>query len=103
MEPESARKRLSEERARIEQELAALGEPSVTSDEAEAAEDKAAQLDQIEREQVIREELKGTLASIERAEQRIEDGTYGTSVVSGEPIPPERLEALPWADRLVSE
>lgn len=103
MDPDRARKRLSEERARIEQELADLGDPSVTSDEAEAPEDKAAQLDQIEREQVISEELKGTLAAIERAQKRLEDGTYGTSVVSGEPIPEGRLEAVPWADRLVGE
>ncbi|HET8975206.1 MAG TPA: hypothetical protein VFN15_01145 [Solirubrobacterales bacterium] len=103
MDPDGARKRLGEERARIEQELADLGDPSVTSDEAEATEDKAVQLDQIEREQVIREELKGTLAAIERAQKRLEDGTYGTSVVSGEPIPEERLEAVPWADRLVGE
>jgi DnaK suppressor protein len=103
VDPDRARKRLSEERARIEQELADLGDPSITSDEAEATEDKAVQLDQIEREQVIREELKGTLAAIERAQKRLEDGTYGTSVVSGEPIPEGRLEAVPWADRLVGE
>jgi DnaK suppressor protein len=98
-----ARKRLAAERARIEQELVSLGDPSVANDEPEAPEDKAAQLDQIEREQAIREELKGTLSSIERAEKRIEDGSYGISVVSGEEIPAERLEAVPWADRLVGE
>ena len=103
MDPEQARKRLADERARIEQELEALGDPSVANDEPEAPEDKAAQLDQLEREQAIREELKGTLASIERAEKRIDDGTYGTSVVSGKPIPDERLNAVPWADRLVHE
>ena len=103
MDLDHARKQLAEERARVEDELAALGDPSVTSDEAEAPEDKATQLDQIEREQVIREELRGTLTSIERAEKRIADGSYGTSVVSGKEIPSERLEAVPWADRLVGE
>jgi DnaK suppressor protein len=103
MDLETARKRLADERARVEQELADLGERSVTTDEAEATEDKAVQLDQIEREQAVREELKGTLAAIERAEKRVEDGSYGKSIVSGESIPPERLDAVPWADRLVGE
>ena len=30
-------------------------------------------------------------------------GTYGLSVESGEPIPDERLERMPWAERTVEE
>ena len=30
-------------------------------------------------------------------------GTYGLSVDSGEPIPDDRLEAIPWAERTVEE
>ena len=30
-------------------------------------------------------------------------GTYGLSVESGEPIPDDRLEAVPWAERTVEE
>lgn len=44
-----------------------------------------------------------TLAQVERALRRIADGSYGMSEVSGEPIPIERLEALPSATTLVSE
>jgi RNA polymerase-binding protein DksA len=44
-----------------------------------------------------------TLARIERALERIEEGTYGSSEVSGEPIPLERLEAVPYATTLVNE
>jgi DnaK suppressor protein len=44
-----------------------------------------------------------TLAQVERALGRIEDGTYGVSEFSGKPIPRERLEAVPYAARLVSE
>ena len=44
-----------------------------------------------------------SLAEVEKALKRIEDGTYGVSEVSGKPIPLERLEALPWASRLVEE
>ena len=43
------------------------------------------------------------LAQVERALQRIEQGTYGLSEVSGKPIPIERLEALPYATTLVDE
>lgn len=43
------------------------------------------------------------LQEIEDALQRIEDGTYGISEKSGEPIPEERLEVMPTARLLVSE
>ena len=44
-----------------------------------------------------------TLAQIERALGRIDDGTYGVSEFSGKPIPKARLEAVPYAARLVDE
>ena len=47
--------------------------------------------------------LREELAAIERAEQRLRDGTYGLSVESGEPIPDERLEVVPWAERTAEE
>ena len=100
--PERARQRLSEERSRVEQSLAALaGEPP--SDEPGDFTSGGAQLDQAERDEAIREELNEVLAAIERAERRLEDGTYGVSVASGEPIPDARLEAIPWAERKVEE
>lgn len=43
------------------------------------------------------------LQEIEDALQRIEDGTFGISEKSGEPIPEERLEIMPTARLLVSE
>ena len=43
------------------------------------------------------------LAQVERALERIEQGTYGLSEVSGKPIPIERLEAVPYATTLVDE
>jgi DnaK suppressor protein len=43
------------------------------------------------------------LAAIERALQRLADGTYGVSVRSGEPIPDERLEADPAAELTAEE
>ena len=49
------------------------------------------------------ERLERELEAIERAEQRVEEGTYGISVESGEPIPDGRLEAIPWAERTAEE
>jgi len=47
--------------------------------------------------------LTEQLAAVERAEARLAAGTYGLSVDSGDPIPDERLEALPTAERTVRE
>jgi DnaK suppressor protein len=102
VELERARERLAEERARIERELAAVG-PQEAGEEPEDTGDQATDLDQAGKDDAIREDLQRTLEAIERAEQRLEEGSYGRSVVSGDPIPDQRLEALPWADRLVDE
>jgi DnaK suppressor protein len=103
MDAERARARLSEEKSRIEKELADLGNTPPGSDEPEDFGDSGAELDQSGRDSAIREDLKKILAAIERAEQRLDEGTYGVSVVSGKPIPDKRLEALPWAERTVEE
>jgi DnaK suppressor protein len=58
---------------------------------------------QDERDEGRREELENELAAVERAEARLDAGTYGLSVESGQPIPDGRLEALPTAERTVEE
>ena len=102
MDPERARERLAEERARIERELGGIGGPD-PPEEPEDTGDQADDLVQAGTDNALRDDLKRTLEAIQRAEQRLEEGTYGKSVVSGEPIPDERLEAIPWADRRVDE
>jgi DnaK suppressor protein len=102
MDPERARERLTEERARIERELERLGS-SQASDEPKDTGDQANELEQTDTENALRDDLRRTLEAIERAEGRVDEGTYGVSVVSGDPIPDERLEAIPWADRKVDE
>jgi RNA polymerase-binding transcription factor len=102
MDPERARERLAEERARIEQQLGEHEQPD-TSDEVEDSGDEADDLDRAGTDEAFLEQLRRNLDEIERAEQRLENGTYGKSVVSGDPIPDERLEAIPWADRNVDE
>jgi RNA polymerase-binding transcription factor DksA len=39
---------------------------------------------------------QGALYEIEEALKRIQDGTYGVCEVTGQPIEPERLAAIPW-------
>jgi len=51
----------------------------------------------------IAESLRDRLAKIDRALQRLDDGTYGRSVRSGVPIPDERLEADPAAELTIEE
>ncbi len=102
MDAEKARQRLTDERARIERELAGHGQEEA-SDEPKDSGDQANELEQTDTDNALRADLRQTLEAIERAEARLEEGTYGVSVVSGDPIPDERLEAIPWADRNVGE
>ena len=102
MDFQHAKQRLAEERVRVERELSGVG-PNEPGEEPEDTGDQADDLDQVGKDDAIRDQLHRTLEAIARAEQRIEEGTYGKSVISGDPIPDERLEVLPWADRLVEE
>ena len=51
----------------------------------------------------LADDLRERLAALKRAEQRLAAGTYGLSIESGEPIPDERLEIFPTAERTVDE
>jgi len=51
----------------------------------------------------LADDLHEQLAAVDRAEMRLAAGTYGVSVESGKPIPDERLEAVPTAERTVEE
>jgi len=56
-----------------------------------------------ERDLALSAQARQTIADIDAALERLADGTYGYSLVSGRPIPRERLEAIPWATVLVEE
>ena len=106
MDQARARQLLAAERERIERDLAELGHPD-ESDVAEADEfdagDLGRELLQDEVDEGRRDDLQERLAAVERAERRLEAGTYGLSVQSGAPIPDERLEAVPTAELTVAE
>jgi RNA polymerase-binding transcription factor DksA len=50
-------------------------------------------------EQPSLDELAEDLAGVERALERLEDGTYWTDELTGDPLPDELLEADPTARR----
>jgi DnaK suppressor protein len=51
----------------------------------------------------VERQVERRLEHVERALQKIKEGTYGLSDDSGEPIPRGRLEAVPEAIRTVEE
>ena len=56
-----------------------------------------------EMDATIGEQVERRLKDVDRALRKIDEGTYGLSDVSGEPIPKGRLEAMPEAIRTVEE
>ena len=104
MDPERARELLARERTRIERALGRLGhvETGEPADELDPA-NLASDLYREELDEGLADELREELAAVERAEARLAAGTYGRSIESGKPIPDERLEALPTAERTVEE
>src|SRR3954470_24272236 len=104
MDPERARELLARERERIERSLARLRHEDTgeAADEFDPA-NQASDLYQDELDEGRSDDLREELAALERAEARLAAGTYGRSIQSGKPIPDERLEALPTAERTVEE
>ena len=94
------RKRLEDEKARL---LHAVGflekeNPGSISEELDNhLGDTAGAMFDRELDDGLEEGAKDTLAEIDAALQRIEDGTYGICENCGKPIGAERLAALPWA------
>jgi DnaK suppressor protein len=103
MDADRARELLQAERARVEQALTALRDVDAASGEQEPGERDSEDLYQKELDTGLAEDLAEQLAAVDRAEERLATGTYGLSVDSGEPIPDERLEARPTAERTVEE
>lgn len=107
MDHTKAEELLRAERSRTRQLLSDIGKAG-TADR-EAANQPGDMFDSAEPltaqgvDESVRVELEGHLAAIDRAEQRLKDGTYGYSVRSGQPIPDDRLESDPTAELTVEE
>src|SRR5947199_8816550 len=104
MDEERARELLARERARIEQAMAPhSGEPLESDTQVEPGDEGTEDLYQDEFDAGRDEDLRRQLEALERAEARLAEGTYGLSVESGQPIPDERLVAVPTAERTIEE
>jgi DnaK suppressor protein len=107
MDADQARARLSAERAEVAGLLKDADEAgwqdrvsgSETGDIADSAQPLTAQgIDD-----AVAASLRDRLAALDRALQRLDDGSYGRSVRSGLPIPADRLDADPAAELTVEE
>jgi len=109
---DSQRQLLLEERAKLlgqaenlEGEAAALMEnldPGDVQFDDESGEGDSLVVER-ERDLALSAQARQMIADIDAALQRINDGSYGLSVISGRPIPRDRLRAIPWARELVEE
>ena len=107
MDEQTARTLLERDRRQTQRRLdELLGEAEAdrtAADEPGDISDSAQPLTQEGTDDAVIEELRRHLGAIDRAEGRLEAGTYGTSVRSGRPIPDERLQDEPTAELTVDE
>jgi DnaK suppressor protein len=107
MNDDRAKHLLSAERTRVQDLLGALrGDGDKDRDGANQQGDMSDSAESLISEgtdDAVATSLELRLEALERAEQRLDEGTYGRSVASGEPIPDERLEADPAAELTVEE
>jgi len=103
------RNKLVEKRERILSELNAVAVKDKTSSGYEVKyqnlgedeEDNAQEQENYERDISVERTLEHTLEAIDRALARIENGTYGRDIHTGELIDERRLDVLPEAEKVV--
>ncbi len=107
MDEARARTLLAAERAEVEEMLTEITRSGGQDRDAEQdlgdSGDAAQPLESEGVDDAVEASLRTRLEAIERAEQRLADGTFGRSVRSGDPIPDARLEASPTAELTVEE
>src|SRR5204863_8485317 len=95
-----AKDALEAERSRLRAELAAAIEaPGQMTYGSQAA--AATHVFEQQRDLALRGRSENQLALVEAALARIDDGRFGACVRCGQPVAPERLEALPWAEHCI--
>jgi DnaK suppressor protein len=103
---DTPRTTLLEKRAEILGELAILeelpGDRGEISFGKRVGEGTAMAVDRLS-QVAVHDKLQLTMADVDRALAKVDEGTYGTCDVCGDPIPEGRLEALPWATRCVKD
>ncbi|MBI4216428.1 MAG: TraR/DksA C4-type zinc finger protein [Chloroflexi bacterium] len=107
---ENLRQRLAQDRERLRQELAQMKASHVAmvesgSREGSAGEhlaDSATDTSELETSLALQANLHKLLEDVDRALRKLDDGSYGTCESCGQPINPERLEAIPSAKLCIS-
>jgi DnaK suppressor protein len=105
MDDERARALLQAERAKVQRLLG--GANAAGRSDREVVEEDAGNSDAAElltsqgTDDAVTAELEDRLAAIGRAEQRLDEGTFGRSIRSGQTIADDRLEADPAAELTV--
>jgi DnaK suppressor protein len=104
----TARELVAAERARLEAALAGMtgdraDDSSLPRQQTGESGDGGSDLQAQALDMALEAEFRQQLEAVERAEERIEAGTYGLSVESGAEIPDERLQVAPLAERTVEE
>jgi DnaK suppressor protein len=97
----SLRVSLEAQRAELRRELTELG-ADPDSDELAFADDRgfadrSHSTEERSRLLSVSRSLRANLREVDAALEKMEAGTYGTCERCGNPIDPERLEAIPWA------
>jgi DnaK suppressor protein len=107
VDDDRARALLKAERSRVEGLLAetsaAARNDRIAADQSGDMSDPSEPLVAEQGDDAVAASFRDRLTAIGRAEQRLDDGTYGLSVRSGLPIPDDRLEADPTAELTVEE
>jgi DnaK suppressor protein len=62
----------------------------------------ATQVFEQQRDLALRDRAIALLELVDAAIARLDDGTFGACLRCGQPIAPERLEALPWAAHCIA-
>ena len=100
-DPTPVRAALEERRAALRAELAtAIEAPGQMTYGSQAA--AASQVFAQQRDLALREKATRDLAMVDGALARLDDGTYGRCIDCDGPIAPDRLAALPWAERCIA-
>ena len=110
LDTEHFRKRLLEERERAQEALNYLHQENQGLIQDETQEipsdnhpgDVATATFDRELDSTLEENEERLIAAIDGALSRIDAGSYGVCASCGEPIAPERLEALPWTTRCIA-
>jgi DnaK suppressor protein len=93
---EAFRRALLAERGRLLEEIGeTIQAPDQMTYGSQAA--AASQVFEQQRDLALRDRAQQHLALVEAALRRLDEGSFGSCVRCGQPIPPERLDALPWA------